>query len=455
MTPSLSQNTQAILLLTAPLIVGGGGQGSGELLSPGEYRKLAVGLHTRKRQPADLLGPEIRELLDACGATVERGRLERLLARGFLLSQAVERWHQRGIWVVSRADPEYPATLRRRLREAAPPVLYGSGHAKLLTTGGLAVVGSRNADASLLTWTEGVARLAAGAGYTVVSGGARGVDQAAMRGALHADGAVVGVLADSLEQAAIRREYRDAFRQGRLVLVSPYDPAARFLGGHAMARNKVVYALSEAALVVESDVGKGGTWTGAVEQLEKLRLVPLFVRSSGAPSAGLDALRRKGALPWPNPAVASDLAGVFGSPAPAPRAEFQDLPLRLSDSSRVEEKGPSLDDEVSLPVVSEPPAPTRTEPAPTPVAPSPAEELVATVRKLFKTLLATPRPDAELAAELGVTVPQARAWLTRLVDEGLLERSRKPKGYVVAGQGLLPSLPPASPRPRKRPRKAQ
>src|SRR5205085_4954340 len=131
--------------------------------------------------------------------------------------------------------------------------------------------------------------------------GARGIDQSAMRGALDTGGKVIGVLSDSLERAALNREHRNLLMDGQLVLVSPYDPAAGFNVGNAMQRNKLIYALSDAALVVSSDYEKGGTWAGAVEQLDKLRLVPVYVRSNGTTSIGLEALQHKGALPWPDP----------------------------------------------------------------------------------------------------------------------------------------------------------
>jgi DNA processing protein len=56
---------------------------------------------------------------------------------------------------------------------------------------------------------------------------------------------------------------------------------------------------------------KGGTWAGAVEQLEKLRLVPVYVRGSGEIGPGLEALRRKGALPWPDPTSVADFLNLF------------------------------------------------------------------------------------------------------------------------------------------------
>ncbi len=57
--------------------------------------------------------------------------------------------------------------------------------------------------------------------------------------------------------------------------------------------------LSDAALVVESDRGKGGTWQGAVEQIQKLKVVPLYTRTSGPDSEGLEELRKLGAHSWP------------------------------------------------------------------------------------------------------------------------------------------------------------
>ena len=145
MTAELSSNAQAILLLTAPLIAGRG-KPSVDPLTSGEYRRFARRLRELQREPADLLDPGAGTLLKECGFDSDPERIERLLGRGFLLSQAVERWRTRAIWVVSRADAAYPQRLKKRLGEDAPPILYGCGDAALLDGGGLAVVGSRNVE---------------------------------------------------------------------------------------------------------------------------------------------------------------------------------------------------------------------------------------------------------------------------------------------------------------------
>jgi DNA processing protein len=306
MSTALSQDSQVILLLTAPLMTGHM-ESSTDLLTPGEYGHLVVFLHEVQRSPGGLLTTDADSLLRQCQEVVDGDRLRKLLGRGFLLSQAVERWQTRAIWVVTTADASYPHRFKERLKDDAPAVLYGCGEAPILETGGLAVIGSRNATPELLTYTERIGQLAANAQQTVVSGGARGIDQASMRGALGAGGTAAGILADSLERAVLNREYRSPLMEGQLVLVSPYDPMAGFNVGNAMQRNKLIYSLADAALVISSDYQKGGTWAGAVEQLTKLRLVPVFVRSQGEIGKGLQELQNIGALPWPNPGNAEDL----------------------------------------------------------------------------------------------------------------------------------------------------
>lgn len=445
MTSPLSSNTQAILLLTAPLIAGKGSATS-DLLSPGEYKRLARHLRELQRQPADLLAQGAAELLRACQPVVDGARLERLLARGFLLSQVIERWQTRAIWVVSRADAHYPRRLKARLREDAPAVLYGCGDIKLLETGGLAVVGSRHVNDSLIDYTTAIGKQAALAGRTIVSGGAKGVDQAAMRGAWEASGIVSGVVADSLEKTAMHREHRNLLLEGRLVLVSPYDPSAGFNVGNAMQRNKLIYALADASLIVEAELNKGGTWAGAVEQLDKFKFVPVYVRSTGELSAGLKALQSKGARSWPNPESSDALVAVFEmAPEGTPSSLYAGLSLfdqEINESTMAvrnhgiaEPSGPIMQQPDNVGALAKSDASVAsalsTEPGNLP-----ADALFEVVRTLLQQLLRTPKQDSEVAAALNVSASQAKAWLQRLADEGVLEVSKRPAGYVVR-QGHL------------------
>ena len=322
MNGELSPNAQAILLLTAPLLAGRS-RAAVTPLPLGDYNNLVRHLHDTEMQPADLLDSEgLRELDSSWSGLRTRRTLEdvrQLLERGFLLAQALERWSARAIWVVTRPDDDYPNRLRKKMRGKAPPVLYGCGDRDALDGGGLAVVGSRRVNEELIEYTERVGQLAAEAEVQIVSGGARGVDQAAMRGSLAAGGHAIGVLGNNLERAALNRGNREPLMDGSLVLVSSFDPAVRFRGWQAMERNKQIYALADAALVVNSDLGHGGTWAGATEQLGKLRYVPVYVRSNGEPCRGLDELVVRGAGTWSEPKTPSDLREIlFDDASPDP-----------------------------------------------------------------------------------------------------------------------------------------
>jgi DNA processing protein len=422
MSNSLSANTQAILLLTAPLTVGKH-MPVVDLLSAGEYKKLARFLREKQKEPADLLLQDSDKLIDGTLQFIDGGRFRRLLERGFLLSQAVERWQARAIWVVSRADDEYPKRLKVRLKEDAPPILYGCGDITILNTGGLAVVGSRHVDDTLVNYTEALGQLTARARQTTISGAARGIDQAAMRGALDAGGKVVGIMADSLERAAMTRENRSILMDGQLVLISPYDPGAGFNVGHAMQRNKLIYALSDAALVVSSDYQKGGTWTGAVEQLEKFRFVTVYVRSSGESQQGLISLLKKGAMSWPDPASPEALIETIT----AKESNERDLPVQ-DELSYAVRKEPA--DIYQVPQILFP-GELRPHVRQATTLSNPAEELFDKVKDLLGRMT-MPKTDIEVAEHLQITKSQAKEWLNRLVKEGALKKLSKPVRYCSA-----------------------
>lgn len=318
---SPSSNTQASLLLTAPLL-SRAEQRTEDTLTPSEFKKYRQCLRGLDSNPSDLLAPSATTLLAECDGVIPAERVQRLLDRAFLLGPVLDGWQSRSIWVMSSEDENYPRPLIDKLGDNAPAVLYGCGSLSLLDGLGLAVVGSRDVDADALEFTENTGRQAAHSGVKVISGGARGVDQSAMRGALNAGGQAVGVLADGLERAATQRDNREVLFNEQLTLISPFDPAVGFNVGHAMQRNKYIYALAEAGLVISCDLEKGGTWAGAKEQLDKYRFGPLFVRDSLNPSEGIDALRKKGALVWPTPAGPEAFRDALKTPPPiAPQEE--------------------------------------------------------------------------------------------------------------------------------------
>ena len=286
-------HAQAILLLTASL--GRADPGDARPLSNSEWARFAIWLKDHKLAPASLLDTGWRELVAGwTDPAVPLVRLEALLNRSAALGLALEKWQRAGLWVLTRSDAEYPDRLKKRLRAKAPAALFGCGNRGLLNAGGIAVVGSRKADDEDLRFAEDLGRQAAEQGRTIVSGGARGIDQCAMLGALESEGMAVGVLADSLLRSATSAKYRKYLVSNDLALVTPFNPEARFHVGSAMSRNKYIYCLADAGVAVCSKPERGGTWNGAVENL-KATWVPLWVKRNDSPVSGNSALVTRGA----------------------------------------------------------------------------------------------------------------------------------------------------------------
>lgn len=68
---------------------------------------------------------------------------------------------------------------------------------------------------------------------------------------------------------------------------------------------------------------------------------------------------------------------------------------------------------------------------------TPADTLFTAVREVIQLLLKAPMKDAEVAAALDVSTAQAKAWLQRLVDEGVIEKQKRPVGYIVRQSSLF------------------
>jgi predicted Rossmann fold nucleotide-binding protein DprA/Smf involved in DNA uptake len=293
MSSFLTDDTKAIILLCG---VFGKGH-SAKTLTQTEYNKLARWLVREKMRPEDLLKHENVDSA-AMGSGIAQERLKALLGREVQLGFAVEQWQQNGIWIISRSDKNYLVRYKKHLKDKAPPLIFGVGDRSLLRGGGVAIVGSRNVDADGEAFTRQTAELCAYNRMPVVSGGARGVDQIAMASALDADGIVIGILAENLLKKSLERNARDAISAGRLLLISPYHPNARFAVGTAMGRNKLIYAMADYGLVVSAEHGKGGTWAGTTEELKRDNSLAIFVRSSTNAPTGNKELLDLGVLEW-------------------------------------------------------------------------------------------------------------------------------------------------------------
>ena len=267
-------------------------------LTAREWNDLQSKLEAASIQASSLPGLSAEQLKSSLELEIEKAnRVLTLFERREALEEELDRLNELGIWVITGFDDEFPPRFTERLKSAAPVMLYGAGYARLLNRRGLAVVGSRNIDERGFALTEFIGNACAESKLTVYSGGARGVDKTAMGAALAAGGKAAGLLADSLERALGAADARTALEEGQLVLATPYSPHASFNVGMAMARNKLIYALADFALVIASDAEKGGTWAGAQEAL-KAGWIPLFVVEGPSAPEGNKLLIKQGAIPF-------------------------------------------------------------------------------------------------------------------------------------------------------------
>jgi predicted Rossmann fold nucleotide-binding protein DprA/Smf involved in DNA uptake len=470
----LSEDTKVVLLLCGRF--GGEKQEAYQPLTPKNYGDLVKWLRELALRPSDLMTDAGRIALSSIqDAGLERKRLEFLLGRGTAMALALERWTRGGLWVISRGDAEYPHRLKRQLKGTAPPLLYGAGDKALLEKGGLAIIGSRDASESALAYTRSFAERSANEGIAVVSGGARGVDAAAMQGATEAGGYCIGVLANDLLKTSVNRQNRIGLQEGRLVLVSPFYPEASFHSGNAMSRNRYIYTLADQALVIDSALKSGGTWAGAVENL-KYGWVPLYVRTPGE-GAGNAVLVADGALPFTLLADSTDrLVELFGaravdhSPSESDIVDAQQSllapdPVSLAEAAPTESPPVSVQEELPAPTVPEELAayPTvatgllalpavrdsgdvRCTTIEEPVAAEqPAPVISSTIldmysdfsAKLASLLSRGPLSEEEISTLLCIEKSQSKVWLKRASEAGLVEKLKKPVRYSMGGQNSL------------------
>ena len=285
------------------------------------------------------------------------------------MRSAMERWRVRlpelpapeevlafresGIRLVCPGDPEWPGQLTD-LGDDQPYALWLRGNADLRFSclRSVAIVGSRAATAyGSYVATEFAASLAA-RGLAVVSGGAFGVDAAAHRGALGADGVTIAVLACGVNvpYPAAHAELFDAIAaQG--VLASEWPPGRHVSRLRFLVRNRVIAALATGTLVVEAGQRSGALNTArhARDLGRRLMAVPGPVTSDL--SAGCHHIIREwqGALVTSAADVIEDLSPVGATMTAAEHAIHPDRLGNPGPGANAGSSGSADEDEADWP----------------------------------------------------------------------------------------------------------
>ena len=260
----------------------------------GLRNQTRLALLRRFGDPESIFYADADELLLTDG--VERSQLKLLENHDLAPADRILADCQRlDIRLLTLSDAAYPGRLKNIYDP--PALLYCKGRLPLLDDLlCVAVVGTRDCTPYGVACAEKLGFGLASGGAAVVSGLAKGIDAAAIRGALRAGGVTVGVVGNGLDvyyPYESRYLYKDVASAG--ILLSEYPPGTEPASGHFPVRNRIISGLSLAALVVEAPEKSGALITAATA-LEQGRDVFAVPGPIDAPaSVGCNCLIRDGA----------------------------------------------------------------------------------------------------------------------------------------------------------------
>lgn len=252
---ALREEEKGFLLLTSKL-----GVPDRKPLTVAQLRRLAGRVRAAEREtkardlePGDLtaMGYSQKDALHIWSLLQEQELLDYYLQRG----------GKSACIPLTRANARYPLAVRQRLGLDAPGCLWARGDLSILDLPRIALVGSRELRSENAAFAREVGRQAARQGYVLVSGNARGADQAAQQACLAEGGHVIIVAADSLESHRCR---------DRVLYLSEDSFDLPFTAQRALSRNRVIHALGQKTFVAQAALGSGGTWDGTVKNLQHL-----------------------------------------------------------------------------------------------------------------------------------------------------------------------------------------
>ena len=215
-----------------------------------------------------------------------------------------------GARLIASCEPDYPPLLAQL--DAPPPLLAVRGDAKWLKRPTIAIVGSREGSGAALMFAERLAADLGEAGFTIVSGLARGVDAAAHKGALATGTAAV--LAGGLDHPYPPQNlklHNSICERGAVVSEAPLGTVAR--ARDFPRRNSIISGLSRAVVIIEAALRSGSLITAraAADQGRDVMAAP------GSPldprARGSNALIKQGATLIES---AEDVIAALGDGAP-------------------------------------------------------------------------------------------------------------------------------------------
>ena len=253
--------------------------------------------------------------LDALPDLASRGKAAYRPAHADAIEREVAAIRRAGAKYLFHDQPDYPALLAEL--DSAPPIVTCRGDLALASRPCVAMVGARNASAAATKIAREFAAALAEAGFTIVSGLARGIDGAAHEGALSSrSGGTIGVIASGIDIAyPPQHEALQERIASEGLLIAEQPPGTTPRGRHFPSRNRIIAGLASGTLVVEAAPQSGSLITArlageAGREVMAIPGSPLDTRSHGC-----NQLIRDGAVLVSSPEdVIELLEGFTGAP---------------------------------------------------------------------------------------------------------------------------------------------
>ena len=235
-----------------------------------------------------------------------------------------------GAAVLCSEDEAYPVALKTIFDY--PRVLYVRGALEPADAVAMAVVGSRRCTHYGLEQAERFGQLLARAGFTVVSGGARGIDSGAHRGALAVGGRTIAVMGCGLGEVYPPENadlYEQIVSEGRGAIVSELPVQTAVLGGNFPKRNRIISGLSLGAVIVEAARRSGSLITARIANEQGRAVFALPGRVDSPLSQGTNELIREGVTLVQNLDDVLEHLGPVGAEMTEPEDQtpLEDMPI--------------------------------------------------------------------------------------------------------------------------------
>jgi len=241
-----------------------------------------------------VMGASVAEMTKVEGVGTQTAEKIARTREGFDAEKELELAERLGVWLVTTADERYPAALRAIYDP--PPVLYVKGTIERQDSLAVAIVGSRRCSLYGQEQSSRFAHFLASAGFTIVSGGARGIDSAAHIGALKAGGRTIAVQGCGLKHVfppENEKLFEQISKSGAVVSELPLEVES--IAANFPPRNRIIAGLSMGVIVVEAAERSGSliTATASLEYNREVMAVPGKIDSPL--SKGSNELIKRGA----------------------------------------------------------------------------------------------------------------------------------------------------------------